>query len=251
MIQSLLRALELLETLKEPEHGYSIAELADAVQLPRSTVHRMLQTFCEKRFVIRDERSHTYKLGPALISLGKTAAGNIRIQDMARPILKRLSDATEEDSYLIIPVGNKGLVLDKVDGPNHLKVVEQFGYELDLHCGAIRKVLLAHQSEAFINCYVSRVLTSSRAFPKEKGDELLKDLEDIRRDGVSVSYGEYVTDAIGIGAPVFDMDGAIAASIGIIKPHSRIRSDESVEELKAIVKQSAAELSVYMGYTKI
>ncbi len=47
MIQSLLRALELLEYLKEPAHDYTIAELADALQLPRSTVHRMLQTFCE------------------------------------------------------------------------------------------------------------------------------------------------------------------------------------------------------------
>ena len=91
MIQSLLRALELLEYLKEPAHDYTIAELADALQLPRSTVHRMLQTFCEKRFVVRDEQSHTYKLGPALISLGRTAAENISIQDAARPILKPVS----------------------------------------------------------------------------------------------------------------------------------------------------------------
>ena len=127
MIQSLLRALELLEYLKEPAHDYTIAELADALQLPRSTVHRMLQTFCEKRFVVRDEQSHTYKLGPALISLGRTAAENISIQDAARPILKHLTTVTEEDSYLIIPVGSKGLVLEKMDGPNHLKVVEKFG----------------------------------------------------------------------------------------------------------------------------
>lgn len=92
----------------------------------------MLQTFCEKRFVVRDEQSHTYKLGPALISLGRTAAENISIQDAARPILKHLTTVTEEDSYLIIPVGSKGLVLEKMDGPNHLKVVEKFGYELDM-----------------------------------------------------------------------------------------------------------------------
>ena len=122
MIQSLLRSMELLELLKETNHKYSIAELSEATGLPPSTIHRILQTFCEKKYVIRDEHAHTYQLGPALISLGRAAANNVRIQEAALPILKNLSYNTREDSYLIIQVGDKGLVLDKMDGPNHLKV---------------------------------------------------------------------------------------------------------------------------------
>mgnify|MGYP002545643340 CR=1 FL=1 len=141
MIQSLLRAMELLELLKEANHKYSIAELSESTGLPPSTIHRILQTFCEKKYVIRDEHAHTYQLGPALISLGRAAADNVRIQDAALPILKNLSYCTREDSYLIIQVGDKGLVLDKTDGPNHLKVVEEFGYEMDLHCGGKNIIL--------------------------------------------------------------------------------------------------------------
>ena len=59
--------MELLEVLKEKNRNFSIAELAEAMDLPPSTVHRILQTFCEKKYVIRDDRSHTYRLGPALI----------------------------------------------------------------------------------------------------------------------------------------------------------------------------------------
>ena len=121
MIQSLLRAMELLELLKEANHKYSIAELSESTGLPPSTIHRILQTFCEKKYVIRDEHAHTYQLGPALISLGRAAADNVRIQDAALPILKNLSYCTREDSYLIIQVGDKGLVLDKTDGPNHTR----------------------------------------------------------------------------------------------------------------------------------
>ena len=54
MIQSLLRAMELLELLKEANHKYSIAELSESTGLPPSTIHRILQTFCEKKYVIRD-----------------------------------------------------------------------------------------------------------------------------------------------------------------------------------------------------
>ena len=73
MIQSLLRSMELLDVLAAENRSFSIAELAEAMDLPPSTIHRILQTFSEKRYVIRDERSHTYRLGPALIPLGKAA----------------------------------------------------------------------------------------------------------------------------------------------------------------------------------
>ncbi len=249
MIQSLLRSLELLEILKETDHKYSIAELAEATGLPPSTVHRILQTFCEKKYVIRDEHAHTYQLGPALISLGRAAGNNIRIQEAALPILKNLSYVTREDSYLVIQVGDKGLVLDKMDGPNHLKVVEEFGYEMDLHCGAIRKVLLAYQDQAYIDYYLDKVLDRPEAFPQTSRGALAAELRTIRETGISVSHGEYVHDAVGIGAPIFGMNGRVTASVGIIAPYSRIPDDSHLVHLQEQIKHSAAELSYYMGHT--
>lgn len=249
MIQSLLRSLELLEFLKEPGHKFTIAELTAKMELPPSTIHRMLKTLCEKKFVIRDEHSHTYQLGPALISLGRAAANNIRIQEAALPILKNLSYITREDSYLVIQVGDKGLVLDKVDGPNHLKVVEEFGYEMDLHCGAIRKVLLAYQSKDYLDFYLTHVLDRPEAFPQTSRGALAAELKTIHENGLAVSHGEYVHDAVGIGAPIFGMDGDVSASVGIIAPYSRLADDLHLEQLKEQVKRSAAELSYYMGHT--
>lgn len=249
MIQSLLRSLELLEFLKEPSHKFTIAELSEKMELPPSTIHRILQTFCEKKFVLRDEQSHTYQLGPALISLGRAASNNIRMQDAALPILKNLSYVTREDSYLVIQVGDKGLVLDKLDGPNHLKVVEEFGYEMDLHCGAIRKVLLAYQSSEYINYYLDHILDRPEAFPQTSRSALAAELRTIKENGISVSHGEYVHDAIGIGAPIFGAEGRVSASVGIIAPYSRVPSDQHLERLKEQVKHSSAELSYYMGHT--
>ncbi len=249
MIQSLLRAMEILEILKEASHQYTIAELASKSSLPPSTVHRILNTFCEKHYVIHDEHSHTYKLGPALISLGRAAGSSIRLQDAAMPILKNLASSTREDAYLVIQVGDKGLVLDKVDGPNHLKIVEEFGYEMDLHCGAIRKVLLAYQSEKYIHYYLDVVLERPEAFPTISRMALLQELKEIRRDGIAVSSGDYVHDAIGIGAPVFASDGTIAAGLGIIAPTSRASGYEREQRLAKLIRQSARELSYYMGYT--
>lgn len=249
MIQSLLRSMELLEVLKEKNRSFSIAELADIMDLPPSTIHRILQTFCEKKYVIRDERSHTYRLGPALIPLGKAAAKGIRLQDAAYPNLTSLSEATREDAYLIIPVGNKGLVIEKVDGPNHLKVVEEFGYEMYLHCGAIRKVLLAYQSPYFIDEYFKNIIVHDRAFPHVHPDDLRAELDKIRRDGYAITYGDYVTDAVGIGAPVFNSEGELAASIGIVAPTIRVDNENTLKNQLEQVQKFAKELSSDLGYT--
>lgn len=247
MIQSLIRSLELLEVLGERKQSYSIAELSEAMDLPPSTIHRILQTFCEKRYVVRDERSHTYRLGPALIPLGRAAADGIRLQDAALPVLTDLTAKTGEDSYLVIPVGNKGLVIQKVDGPSHLKVVEEFGYELSLHCGAIRKVLLAYQSPEFIENYLKTVIADDRVFPQVEPKELVQELTDIREKGWAVSFGQYVKEAIGIGAPVFGAEGNLVCSIGIIAPESRIPDKKCLKEQSDKVRNSAAELSAALG----
>ncbi len=249
MIQSIARALEILDVLKEPDATFSIAELSDALALPPSTIHRILQTLCELRYVVKDERSHTYQLGPALIPLGQVAAHNLRLQDSAAPILKTLSEATNEDAFLVIQSGYKGIILQRVESKSALKIVDKFDYERDLHCGALRKVLLAYQSDDFISGYITQILASEWSYPKMSGKTLLAHLHIIQANGVGVSYGEYIDNAVGIAAPVFDMNGKIKASIGIVLPSTKVQNDAHLEQLKRMVKQSGMELSLYLGYS--
>ena len=204
--------MELLEVLKEKNRNFSIAELAEAMDLPPSTVHRILQTFCEKKYVIRDDRSHTYRLGPALIPLGKAAARGIRLQDAAHGILAQLAKQTKEDAYLVIPVGNKGLVIEKVDGPSHLKVVEEFGYEMYMHCGAIRKVLLAwcrHLHRRILQKHYS----PRSGFPHVRPDDLREELKRSARMATPSLTESMSPTPFGIGAIRFNSDGELMGSI--------------------------------------
>lgn len=247
MIQSILRASALLEVLKVPDKEFSISALSEELQLSPSTVHRILQTLCQIRYVVKDERAHTYKLGPALISLGLISQHNLHLLDFAKPTLEKLSHETEEDSFLIIRSKYKGLVLEKSHSPNPLKIVDQSGYERDLHCGAIRKTLLAFQTDDFIKQYISQVLTKDSAFPKMSPQTLMTNVEMIRKTGIGLSYGEYIKNAIGIGAPVFDFNNNIVASIGIVFSASRLKDDDHLEKLKTSVKHYGNQLSVSIG----
>lgn len=248
MVQSLLRAIELIEVLNGIEDSYSIAQMSEKLNLPPSTVHRILQTLCYAKYVVQDEKSHDYQLGPALIPLGISASKRLHIRNLAYPIVKKIAAETKEDSFLVIQVGNKGIVLERVDGPSTLKIVEEFGFELDLHCGAIRKALLAYQSKEFIDNYINDVIKSPKSFPKTNKESLLESLKLTKEEGISISRGDYVKGTIGIGAPVFDVNGKVVASVGIVVPTIRIENDEKFNELKNIVKKYAKELSNSLGY---
>lgn len=249
MIQSLIRAIDVLEVLKVPEKSFSLAELSEALSLPPSTIHRILKTFCSKNYVTRDEKTHLYQLGPALISLGMAATHNAKLRNAAPPILNKLSAMTGEDAFLVILAGYKGLVLEKAEGPNNLKVIEKFGGEIDLHCGAIRKSLLAFQPDSFIREFIEHGLSRHADNTITNPKALISDLKKIRKDGIAVSRGEYIRDAMGIGAPVLGRSGAIVASLGIIAPISRV-DDQRIPVLKKDVKQCSMELSYAMGYAE-
>lgn len=247
MVQSLMRAMELLEILRELDKSCSLSELAEKTTLPPSTVHRILQTFGKENYVFHDPITHLYRLGPALIPLGKAASRNLNLRDAAVPILKKLMQSTKEDSFLMIANGFQGIAVEKVEGPNHLKVIERSGSEWGLHYGAIRKCILAFQPDQVIEAYIQNDLKSVTDNSIVDADELWEVIKKIRREKVAVSIGEYIPDAAGIGAPVFNQNDKVIASIGIIAPVSRV-SNEALERFKIEVKKYSQELSMLLGY---
>lgn len=250
MIQSLLKSIEVLGVLKVKK-SCTITQIVEELNLPPSTVHRILKTLCSEKYVVKDGESHYYMLGPALISLGSAASKNIHSQKIAYPILKKLVMLTGEDTFLIIPVGNKGIVLERIDGSRTLKIVEEFGDELYLHYGAIRRAILAYQDEKFIDTYIKKVIEGKKCKLKMTGNQLLKKLEKIKKEGISTSSGDYVKGTMGIGTPIFNSDGKVISSIGIVVLRNKNLTEERINSLKELVKIMGDELSQCMGYSKI
>ncbi|NME36810.1 MULTISPECIES: IclR family transcriptional regulator [Fusobacterium] len=248
MVQSLLKAIELLELLKKSEESCSIAQLSNELNIPPSTVHRILKTLCTSLYVVKDEKSHEYRLGPALIPLGTAASKHLHLQNIAHEVLKRIAAETGEDTFLIIPVEYKGIVLERIDGKRTLKLVEEFGDELYLHYGAIRKAILAFQTEDFINKYIKEVLDKGKTNLRITPLELREKLKKIRLEGVSTSSGDYAKGTFGIGAPIRNSSGQVIASLGVVVAKPKLFLEERIEYLKKVIKSSAQEISNKMGY---
>lgn len=248
MIRSLIKAANVLEALKESEHELTIAEISEIVDIPPSTAHRILSTLIEVGYAEKDDRTHLYSLGAGLIPLGIKASSYIDPQSISKDVLKNLSDKTSEDSFLIIKSGDKGLVISKAEGNHSLKIVENFGLEIDLHKGAIRKAILAFQSDDYIDYYLSKNLEDYLEGDVDK-EKLKEDLREIRQNRFSISDSEYITEAIGMGAPVFNFKNELVGAVGIVVPKDRVDRYSESKYVQA-VKNCGVEFSKSLGYSK-
>ncbi|WP_022819508.1 IclR family transcriptional regulator [Fusobacterium russii] len=247
MIKSLNKAIEILEILKNNPKGCSLLQIYTTLGIPKTTTYGILKTLAAKMYVLKDKDS-LYKLGPALIFLGKAAIAESKVQDIALPVLRELSAQIKVDSFLMIPIGYRGSVLERVDGEQSVRIIEKFGNDFFLHCGAMRKAILANKDEKFINEYILNVIESGKYKLEITTLELRKALKKIQEEGVAVSYGEYAKGTIGVGAPIYDYNKKVIASVGINLLESKELTDEKIEELKKIIRDKGKEISKSMGY---
>lgn len=247
MIKSLNKAIEILEVLRKFPGGCTLTQIHTTLGIPKTTTYGILKTLSEKMYIVKDDNS-LYKLGPALIFLGKVASVEAKVQNIGYPILKELSQQTKVDSFIMVPVGYKGTVLERVDGEESIKIIERFGTNFFLHCGATRKAILANKSQKFIDEYIKNVIENKKNKIEIKAEELRKALAKIREEGAAVSYGEYAKGTIGIGAPIYDHTNKVIASLGVNLLEGPDVNDEKINEFKKILKERASQISKILGY---
>lgn len=247
MIKSVNKAIEILEILKKHPEGCSLYDVYTSLGIPKSTAYGILKTLVDKIYVLKD-RNSIYKLGPALIFLGKVASKEINIKKIALPIMEEVSAKIKVESFLMIPLGYKGTVLERVEGEESVKIIERFGNEFFLHCGATRKAILANKSEKFIEMYLKEVIDNKENNIDISSKHLREKLKEIKKEGVAVSYGEYAKGTVGIGAPIFNNFGEVIASLGINLLENESLTQKRIEELKIIIKTKACKISKNMGY---
>ncbi|WP_053943255.1 IclR family transcriptional regulator [Kallipyga gabonensis] len=245
-IQSLDRAIQILNHMILDNES-TIADLSRDLDLAPSTVHRILQTLQAHSYVVKNEEAKTYSLGPALIRLGQKASANNSLLKLCNPVLRGLSEEVGEDTYFVIRSDYKGILLSRYESPTRLKIIEQFGYGLDLHCGAIRKVLLAFSGPDFWKEYLTYIDKVGTDYPLPSEDRLVQDLQDLVENKGGWSYGDYIPGCYGIGAPVFNADGSLAGSIGTIVPELHLASRE-LDQLVSLVKKYGVKFSRSLGY---
>ncbi len=145
-IQVIARAAAVLRALKDSPTGQSLAQIAQAVDLPRSTVQRLVQALQEERLVISSAQGGGIRLGPELHALAGAARYNI--VERCRPLLQQVMEETGETVDLSVLRGGRMIFLDQVQGSHRLRAVSSVGEVFPLTTTANGRACLTLLSES-------------------------------------------------------------------------------------------------------
>lgn len=250
MVQSLDRALDVLEALAEADDEITLSQLTERVGLPLGTVHRLLSSLVERGYAAQDRETRLYGPGPRVLEVAARAAANRRfsLSRIARPALQELTSATDETSNLLTLQGDEGVYSEQVSSARLVRMFTEVGQRVPLYCTGGGKAILSGLSPDQIEAYLSR--TSLRAFtPKTLAspDRLRDELEQARLRGFALDDEEREAGVCCVAAPIFDRFGRCVAALSISGPISRL-SLERAAELGPLVRRAADACSLALGH---
>jgi DNA-binding IclR family transcriptional regulator len=237
-INSVDNALRLLVLLGE-RRVLRVAEVAELLNVARSTAHRLLSALRAHGFAVQDRSNGAYRPGPVLSEIGLAAIARVDIRQAARPALEDLRDRTQETVSLSLLEGRDIRFVDCIEGTRSVRVGSRTGITLPAHCTAGGKALLAALSLAELaRRFADRDLPVRTENSVGDWPALDAELEVVRRDGYAVNLeeGEYGISAV--AAALRDVTGAPLAAVAVVAPAGRLDAD-TARDLAPVVLGSA------------
>jgi IclR family KDG regulon transcriptional repressor len=242
-IQSLARGLLIMDLVANSEEGVSITELAEALDIDKSSASRLVKTLVSYDFVQQKSGSRRFILGKRLYKMSWQLLNRMPVREKAKPYLYRLMQSTGECAHTGVYSEGKALVIDDVEAEASLRVAGGIGRLLPMHCTALGKSLLAFSDIPFpteLNYRTPRTLVER--------EQLMHEIEETRLRGYSFDDEENDAGVRCLAAPVYDYTGMTIAAIGISGPTVRV-TYERVPLLAEQVMETARQLSTDLGYT--
>jgi len=246
-INSLSRGLKILDIIHE-RGKVGVTELSNYLGVNKSTAYRLLVTLEEFGYVEQIAENGKYALGLKLCKFQEKVLNNYDIRTIAHPFLEKLTDITGEASGLSIRKGDKIILIDCMNSPQHLGVILQIGDLEEINCTAHGKAMLYSLTEE-----EQKRLIGLESFKKHTPntivdpDEIFKDAQVNKERGYALDNEENTLGMRCIATNIYDFNGNAVASIGISGPKHRITSDRMQDYIK-MVKDIANDISHKLGY---
>lgn len=247
-VQSVERALDLLEKLVEFTEPVSITELSKQLGLHKSTVHRLLSTLRQRGYVTQDVKTNNYQIGLKLFEIGSAVLNKMDLRAKVRPHLESLRQVTNETIHLGILDDYQVVYIDKVESSEVIRMYSRIGKRVPAYCTSLGKILLAYSAKELIaNLLMEKPLLRRTEFTITDPELLTEHLAQVKKQGYSIDNQEQELDIRCIAGPIFNYDGQILAAFSISGPTTRMTEDR-VAKLSQLILKYSKEISASFGY---
>ncbi|WP_433367916.1 IclR family transcriptional regulator [Actinoplanes sp. CA-142083] len=249
VVPAVIRALDILELfLERPQ--LSARDVAERLDLPRTTVHELLVTLVARSYLISvPGQPVQYRLGMPLFQLGAAFAGRLDLVREAQSVARDVAAACDEAVHVAVRDGADVVYLVKVDSTHPVRMVSGVGLRLPAHCTAVGKVLLASLDPESLDAILAKgALPGMTPESITDADVLRAHLDGVRAEGVAVDVGESDSAMRCVAAAIRDHSGATIAAMSVSAPIIRWTAQAQVDWAD-LVRKGAATLSARMGHS--
>jgi IclR family transcriptional regulator, KDG regulon repressor len=248
-VNSVDRALVILEYLGTQTKEVGVRELGQAIGLSKSSVHRILQTLRARGFVRWNPDNARYSLGMRAFEVGCGILRSMEAHTVAKPFLEQLVSQLGETAFLGVIDDTELVYIDNIDGRRSVRMYADIGARKPLHSTAIGKALLAHLDRAEVDRIIAaRPLARHTKNTITDPEALRQELEKIRRQGYAEDNEEMEEGLYCVGAALFNFSGKPVASISVSVPKIGQQGIQKDRVIKAVT-QTAQEISTKLGFT--
>jgi IclR family acetate operon transcriptional repressor len=247
-VQSVERALSLLEAVARSPEPAPLAHLTEVLGIDPSSVFRLAHTLKRRGFLANPNGRKHYVLGPAVWRLSREYDWSQMLISICRDSVKALATRTGETAHLAVREGRQVFFIDHhASGDQGVIVAGQTGKLMPLHCTAHGKALLADFGLTELKAlYGSTPLERYTARTTVSLPDLARACSQVRVDGFSSDNGEYLEDVRCVAAPVRDRGGLVIGSIGVSAPATRMSEGRDVA-LAQHVRDAADHINALLG----
>ena len=241
--QSILRALQVLETFAGSAPPLAIPEIARKVGLHRSTVHRIVITLENGGWLRKIPGTETFDLGIKIFTLGQTADRALSSRQAVRHLLEELAVKTGETAILSMSDNVGAVCVDKIESSQRLKISSEIGQYFPLYAGATGFAVLLGMPEDQVRDFLfqGKLIPFT---PKTETDPqiILERYRSLKNFGYVVSTGSVDPGVTGIAAPLFFALENSYGSVGITMPEHRADGDLLKRAVDAVL-ETASEMA--------
>lgn len=236
------RSIRLLDLIAE-SGPFRFSEIQEHTELPKATLHRLLNELVDERIVSFDQKTHLYSAGFRVLELANRVWMRSDIRTLAHDQLLGLSAQTNETVQLAVHADTQVVVIDHVESTESVRLSMSIGTQVPVYCTSVGKVMLAWCDKPQQNAILSR-LSFSRFTPNTLTDldALRQELSQVSEQGYAIDAEEHFAGSCSIAAPIVDHSGRAIAGIGITAPTFRA-SIEQLHQWREPLMAAAASIS--------
>lgn len=247
-VQAVNNSIKILEAMRELGGSGGITEIANAVNISKSSIHKHLVTLTEHGFVTKEDNQ--YSLGLQFLNIGSFVREQYTGSAYIKQKIREVAIETNEIAFFSIEEDGRPIILFREVGYEGVPTRSRVGMRLYLHQIAAGKAILSTYSEEQVRQIVDKHgLPAATSETITDFDELMADLEETRERGYSLSVGEATEGLQAVGVPVTLPGGDVLGGCAVAGPIHRMEGKKSTEDIPKLLHSVANELELSIAHS--